>query len=146
MANIDLDIINKSNIKSINLSKTQFKQIIYSIFSKLNIIQSYIITIHLVDEEEITKLNKKYLNKNFKTDVISFKSSVPVKSSTKIGDIFICVKVATLQANLQKISLKKEIINLTIHGLLHILDFNHHTKKDKLEWNRVFKKIKNIVK
>lgn len=81
------------------------------------------ISLALVGESEMKKLNKQYRGKNKPTDVLSF----------DYGEIIICVPVATAQAKIHKLSLAKEINLLFTHGLLHVLGFDHEKPKDNKE-------------
>jgi probable rRNA maturation factor len=48
-----------------------------------------------------------------------------------LGDIFICYPVTIKQAKEKKISLEKEICFLFLHGLLHLLGYDHEKENDK---------------
>jgi probable rRNA maturation factor len=78
------------------------------------------LSLALVDENEIKKLNKVYRNKNKATDVLSF----------DYGEIIICIPVAKQQAESHKVSVNSEIELLFVHGLLHVLGFDHEKPKD----------------
>jgi len=101
--------------------------------SELNIIFS--------DREEIKKLNRKYRNIDEETDVLSFsyisdkeKVSLGVGNYT-VGEIIICPEVA--RANVsggdEDWNLNLEIMLLTVHGILHIYNYDHREEKDKTD-------------
>jgi probable rRNA maturation factor len=84
------------------------------------------ITLVFVDNAAIKKLNKDFLNKDEPTDVLSF----PLREKGAdghyyLGDIIISVPYASLQSESQKHSLERELEMLTIHGFLHLLEFEH---------------------
>jgi probable rRNA maturation factor len=84
--------------------------------------------ITLVDEEEITKLHIQWMNLPGPTDVLSFPMDElkPFSASDGpgiIGDIVICPQFAAKQAT--KHSTEDEISLLTVHGVLHLLGFDH---------------------
>jgi len=85
------------------------------------------VSITLVDDETMIKLNKKYKNKNTTTDVLTF----PFKEGNDIefsydllGDIYISIEQAMRQ---KKGTLLEEIFLLVVHGLLHLAGYNDET-------------------
>lgn len=74
---------------------------------------------------EILKLNRKFLNHNYITDVITFNLSDG--DNFLIGEIYICVFQAKKQAKEYRVSLRNELTRLAIHGALHLLGFDDST-------------------
>lgn len=103
-------------------------------YLKLN---NVIFNIIIVDKEKIQEINKTYRNIDRVTDVISFALEDDdsfVKTDFRVlGDIYICLDKAIEQAKEYGHSLKREISFLTIHGLLHLLGYDHMTEKDEKE-------------
>ena len=84
------------------------------------------ITLAFVDNPAIEKLNKKFLNKDEPTDVLSF--PINEKGSDDLfylGDIIISVPYASWQSEDKNHSLERELEILTVHGFLHLLGFEH---------------------
>ena len=84
--------------------------------------------ITLVDEDEITKLHVQWMNLPGPTDVLSFPMDElkPFSASAGpgiIGDIVICPQFAAKQAVSHSVA--DEISLLTVHGVLHLLGFDH---------------------
>jgi probable rRNA maturation factor len=73
---------------------------------------------------EIKKLNMLYRKKNKPTDVLSFPAATGPGPET-LGDIVISLPVAKAQAKSAGWQLEKELIFLLIHGLLHLLGYDH---------------------
>ena len=89
--------------------------------------------ITLVDEDEITKLHIQWMNLPGPTDVLSFPMDElkPFSASSGpgiIGDIVICPQFAAKQAT--KHSTEDEISLLTVHGVLHLLGFDHAREEE----------------
>ena len=128
----NFDIINKTNKEIKELSELE-KFIEFAI--KHQSIENTIFNIIFVDEKEIHQLNKNYRNKDSVTDVISFAledDNTFIKTDFRVlGDIYICLKRAKEQAKEYGHSLKREICFLSIHGLLHLLGYDHMNKKDE---------------
>ena len=89
----------------------------------------------LVDNETIKKINKEYRGIDRETDVISFAleddNTFPCESTRILGDIYISVPKMKSQALEYKTGEKRELAFLTVHGLLHLLGYDHMTKKDE---------------
>ena len=102
--------------------------------NKLNI-NNAVFNIIIVDNKKIHELNKQYRNINRPTDVISFaledNKKIEVPNVRVLGDIYISYDKVMSQANEYNHSLKREICFLAIHGLLHLLGYDHITKEDE---------------
>jgi len=85
------------------------------------------ISITFVDNKTIRKLNKRYRGKDLPTDVLSFELN---NSEFIIGDIYISEEIARIQAKDNGYSLFDEIFLLVIHGVLHLLGYDHNTMKE----------------
>ena len=103
-------------------------------YLKLN---NVIFNIIIVSKEKIQEINKTYRNIDRVTDVISFALEDDdsfIKTDFRVlGDIYICLDKAKEQAQDYGHSLKREISFLTIHGLLHLLGYDHMTETDEKE-------------
>ena len=103
-------------------------------YLKLN---NVIFNIIIVDKEKIQEINKTYRNIDRVTDVISFALEDDdsfIKTDFRVlGDIYICLDKAKEQAKDYGHSLKREISFLTIHGLLHLLGYDHMTEEEEKE-------------
>ena len=105
-------------------------------------------TLSFVSEEEIKKLNKDTRNIDEVTDVLSFpnlenvfhrninKKTYPNEVSPEnkhifLGDVVICLDRAKEQATEYKHSVNREVCYLFVHGLLHLLGYDHIDKLDK---------------
>lgn len=101
----------------------------------------YFTELTLVSEKEIAKLNKKYRNKNYSTDVISLSYFDKKSKDSFVGEIFICPSFARTQAKKLGNSFQYEMRFLFIHGLLHIFGFDHKTKTQQEEMDKVMESI-----
>jgi len=83
----------------------------------------------LVDDAEIKEINAEYRNLNRATDVVSLsyfeQEEAQFPTDNLIGEIFISIDTAARQAKKQKHSLKKELVFLFVHGLLHVFGYDH---------------------
>lgn len=108
-------------------------------FKKLNIKKDYEVDVNLIDNERIHEINREYRHVDRPTDVISFAfldhvdGEVTIKGDipTLLGEIFISVDKAKEQANAYGHSLLREMSFLFVHGLLHLLGYDHMTKEEE---------------
>lgn len=88
-----------------------------------------------VDNKTIRDINKNYRNIDRETDVISFaledNEEITFEFGRLLGDIYISVEKMKAQAKEYGHSEIRECAFLTIHGLLHLLGYDHMTKKDE---------------
>lgn len=89
----------------------------------------------MLDKRQIRTLNKKYLNHDFPTDVITFNYT---KTS---GDIAISLDAVKENAKIYNTEPKDELLLYIIHGILHLLGYEDNTRKSK---ERMFKKQTEI--
>ena len=87
-----------------------------------------------VDSNKIHEINKEYRGIDRVTDVISFalEDNIDIKLDHRIlGDIYICVERAEEQAKEYEHSFLREISFLMIHGLLHLLGYDHMKEEEE---------------
>ena len=101
----------------------------------------------LTDNEKLKELNTKYRNIEKETDVISFaledeKEEEIISNKRVLGDIYISVEKAREQSVEYGHTLKRELSFLAVHGLLHLLGYDHIEKKDE---EKMFKKQELIL-
>jgi len=84
------------------------------------------LSIALVGDREMVPLNRKYRRQNKTTDVLSFVvADQPPSAPALLGDVVISVEQARRQAKARKHSLKREMATLLLHGVLHLLGYDH---------------------
>lgn len=94
----------------------------------------------LVSEEKIHEINKEYRHIDRPTDVISFAledtKDIEYQGYRLLGDIYICDKKVFEQADIYGHSVKRELSFLALHGLLHLLGYDHmETEEEKIMFN-----------
>ena len=94
-----------------------------------------IFSIVFVDEETIQDLNRKYRNIDKVTDVLSFafedNAKIDYNSVRFLGEIYICIPRMRNQAKDYGHTEERELGFLVVHGLLHLLGYDHMTKEDE---------------
>ena len=94
------------------------------------------ITIILTDNKYIQNINNEYRKKNKPTDVISFANRdnpFPLinEDTEDLGDIYISLQKALEQGEEFSITLKEEMNRLLVHGILHLIGFDHEKSKSE---------------
>ena len=84
------------------------------------------VLIRLVDKEESQQLNARYRNLDKATNVLSFPADLPPEIDLPLlGDIIICGPLVEAEAAAQGKTTESHWAHLTIHGLLHLLGYDH---------------------
>jgi len=150
------------NFTQNEIDENFFKKITETVLKEVDLKDEVEISLAIVGDGRIRKLNKMYRGKNRVTDVLSFenKSVIPYLAKAfprlkknkdikfidppdnikRLGEIILCYPQAKKQAKKLNHSLEKELTILLIHGMLHLLGYDHETMED-IE-NIILKKIK----
>jgi probable rRNA maturation factor len=84
------------------------------------------IVIRLVDDQESAELNQQYRHKQGPTNILSFPFEAPDGFDTDLlGDLVICAPLIALEAQQQNKQLFDHWAHITIHGVLHLLGYDH---------------------
>ena len=116
---IDIEFIDEVNL---GFDIRSVQNTLDDVLTKLGDNTNYSIEFLLVSEDKIQKLNNQYFQKDYPTDVLSFNYQ---ENPELLGSIVVCIEIAQKQANEANIPLEKEITDLAVHGLLHLLGYNH---------------------
>ena len=92
--------------------------------------KDYYLSVALVGLSRIKKLNKKYLNRDYGTDILAFPETDKFPKINNLGEIIICLQVVKKNAKRINTSFKGELARVLIHGILHLLGYDHE-KSDK---------------
>ena len=89
------------------------------------------LSLQIIDDNEISVINQKWMNKSGATDVLSFPIISDVHTNKdlnfiELGDLFISLETAIKQSLEYDHSLKKEMLFLASHGFLHLLGWEHN--------------------
>ncbi len=111
------------------------------------------LTIALVTDREIQALNRRFRRTDAPTDVLSFPNSeprtpnpeprTPNPAGEHLGDIAIATGVARRQAREAGHSYEIELRVLALHGLLHLLGYDHHRPDDRVRMARVEARLRH---
>jgi len=108
--------------------------------------QNFELSIALVGQKKIKELNRKYRKKNRETDVLSFGQNPEAKEPV-LGEVVICPEIVGKNAKKFGSKPEKELAFVLIHGILHLLGYEHEEsekeaekmrKKEKLYLRKIF--------
>lgn len=100
-----------------------------------NVPENSDINVRIVDESESAALNSQYRHKDRPTNVLSFPSDLPdavsaILETYPLGDLVICQSVVQREAHEQGKSLNDHWAHMVIHGVLHLLGFDHQNDSE----------------
>ena len=151
MISVNVEVNSKPWLKKIKNPKKYFNQKLKKISKIINFFENknIIFTILLTNSLNIKKLNKKFRKRNKSTDVLSFPSFSlkNLKSVRKkkiyIGDIATSYEIIYLRS--KKKNFLAEFDKVWIHGLLHLIGYDHIRNKDYNKMSKIEKRIINLI-
>lgn len=135
---MNLEINNETSYDNLEEFSAIYEDLLKKTLKQCEFNDNVCVSVTFVTKEFIHDLNKNYRGIDRPTDVISFaflddinerniKSDFPID----LGELYICVDVAIKNANLYQNSIKRELSFLFVHGILHLLGYDHMTKEDE---------------
>ena len=151
MIKVNVEVNSKSWHKKIKNPKKYFSKKLKKISKIVKFFKGKNITftILLTSSLNMKKLNKKFRNQNKSTDVLSFPflSSNNLKFTKQkkfyIGDIATSYEI--INSRSKKNNFLLEFDKAWVHGLLHLVGYNHIKNKDYFKMNKIEKKILNLI-
>jgi probable rRNA maturation factor len=112
--------------------KDKLQSIVSLIFRDEGLAESEI-NLRILDDEEMKKLNHKFRNKNYTTNVLSFQSDdISIKHTKNIGDIAISSEYVEREAVEEGKFFEDHMIHMLTHGVYHILGYDHQNEETAL--------------
>lgn len=99
------------------------------------------ISVTFLDAEGIVALASAHLGSSGPTDVIAFNLAEP---GDPLGDVYICPAVAEQSAREYAIELREELLRLVVHGVLHVLGYDHPEGPERTE-SEMFRRQEEIL-
>ena len=133
---MELDFVNYGP-SSFDEYESTFLALVDKVFKEVGVKDDYYIDVSIVDNERIHEINKTYRGIDRPTDVISFafyddeEETINEDAPNSLGSIIISYQKAEEQAKDYGHSLNREMSFLFVHGLLHLLGYDHMKKEDE---------------
>lgn len=129
-------IIEISNLTNSVCNESRLESVASFAMESLGIHRDSELSISLVDEDEMSALHVRWMNEPGATDVLSFpmdemKPQSAAQGPGMVGDIVLCPDFALRQAKEAGHSLQEELELLTVHGVLHLLGYDHREHEEK---------------
>ena len=105
------------------------------------------ISITFLGTETMRRLNRRHKQHDRPTDVLSFALVLP--DGRMAGDIYVCRAVAQSNAGIAGVPVREELIRLVVHGVLHVLGYDHPEQKGRegsQMWRKQEKYVRRVVK
>ena len=122
--------------KKQKVNTSRFRKSLKRLLKELDI-ENHEISVLIVDDEQIRKINRDYLNRDRPTNVISFAMTEGFSGDIHpeiLGDIVISAETALRDASADGLQFSDEMEFLLIHGLLHLIGYNHeNTTKEETQ-------------
>ena len=133
-----LNIINKTGYKDLEEYYPDLEAYYFKTLETLGLNDEYVLSVILCGPITIKRINRDYRNKDAVTDVISFAlldddDPVEYEDNVELGDIFINRRRVFSQAEEYGHSVRREFVFLFVHGLLHLLGYDHMNKEEEEE-------------
>lgn len=119
-----------------SVNKRAVHTLISSLRKEFNLTISFL-SISFVNSKTLREINKEYLKHDYETDIITFNYSKKIQNID--GEILISFEEAKRNAKKYDVTYGKEICRLVIHGMLHLLNFDDNSKKNK----KIMKRMEN---
>ena len=131
LVNVDLEV-QRATTSATTPDDEQFQ-----LWAETVLINKCTLAIRIVDEKEGRRFNREYRDKDYATNVLSFPSELPAGLPTEIkqsqlGDLLICAPVVAREAKEQGKPEADHWAHLTIHGILHLMGYDHEQSADAL--------------
>lgn len=88
------------------------------------------VTLVLANDRRVKKLNALFRGKNKPTNVLSFPDGHKEGKAIHLGDVVLAYETIAREARLQKKEFKAHAMHLTVHGVLHLLGYDHEKPKE----------------
>lgn len=143
---MEIQIDNRQN--SCEISLEQIEQTVKVILGALNCPDGEI-SFLIVDDPQIEKLNRKYLQREGPTNVIAFpmrEGEFSHLTPQLLGDVVISADTVAKEAQNFGISMKQRFDELLVHGILHLFGYDHErSEKDALIMEKKSQELLNII-
>lgn len=134
---MSVEVLNESGV---DLDVAEFVKLARFAMRRLRVHPQAELCLKLVDEGTIAEFNGRYLDKQGPTDVLSFPMDElrpardgEVEEQGILGDMLLCPQYAAQQAATLARSVDDELHLLTIHGILHLLGYDHAEPEEETE-------------
>jgi probable rRNA maturation factor len=144
---MSLDVDVTTNGLRLPISRARISEIARTVLQRERV-RHALVSITLVDRRAIARLNSSHLQHSGPTDVISFGFTRATPKDPVVGDIYICPAVGRENALARREPVRRELVRLVVHGVLHVLGYDHPDDEDREDspmWRRQEKLVTQLA-
>lgn len=140
---MEIDILDTENFLDSSKKNELYKNS-KKILNFLGLSNDSELSISVIDDVQMRKLNKNYRNIDRTTDILSFSQQLE-KNNNVLGDLVISYETAYRHSEKYGVTINQELKKLLVHGILHLLGHDHKKKKEKEIMRKKEKEILNFL-
>ena len=108
--------------------------------------QQGVINLIVINAEEMARMNTQFRGKEGPTDILTFSYYSPELTSSSIaGEIYLCLEKIKIYAKERGVSYREQLEYIVIHGLTHLMGYNHESEKDWKKMEKIEKQIRSEI-
>ena len=142
--NVTVDLINDNKIQT-TIDSNAIKNWVVTALKTIKVDGDMSICIKLVNTKEAAELNLKYRKKDTATNVLSFSVDEQLTKNLLIGDIVLCIEIIKKEAKEYSKDFENRLKHMIIHGFLHLLNFNHEAKHERIKMEDLERNIMDTL-
>jgi probable rRNA maturation factor len=129
-------VIEINNLTNIQINERFLRKMVQRVLRGEKTKREVNLSIALLEPDRIREINRRYRKENRVTDVLAFPELKKIKISPQkeiqnLGEIIICPAEVKKNAKKFNLTFKKELTKVLIHGILHLLGYNHEKGEDE---------------
>ena len=131
-----------ANEQELSVDEPSLSGLARHVLDKEGLDESVELSILLIGADHIRRLNARFAGNDYATDVLSFPMMDDEEANeSMLGDVVLCPEIARANAEKLNHSLDRELNVLLVHGILHLLGYDHQGKADGSDMERRLKEI-----
>ncbi len=125
-------MIEITNLTSGKINEEKLKKVASEVFEGETGKADFPLSVALVGEDKMRELNKKYLKRDYSTDVLSFQGQEDFKGVYgSAGEVVICPSQVRKNAAEMDSDFEIELLRVLVHGILHVLGYQHEESEEE---------------
>ena len=125
-----------ANEQGLPVDETRLSALARHTLGEENVDDEAELSVLIVGSEHMRKLNARFANNDYATDVLAFPMIENDEDTLTVGDVVLCPDVARTNADKLDHSLDRELDILLVHGTLHLLGYDHQNPTEKERMDR----------
>jgi probable rRNA maturation factor len=130
-----------------NLSHSYCEKVAKALEKVVKIPQNGRVNLIVISAQDMASMNQQYRGKEGPTDILTFSYYTPdSKKDDVVGEIYLCLEKIKIYAKERGITYQEQLEHIIIHGLVHLIGYDHETEKQSKEMENIELSLKkNLV-